>query len=244
MKASRRRRRRDPACPPPVMTLRCYAAVSVNSVVLIMFLTVAFSRGLCQAFTEVNRRSYSTLSPFFRTFTTTPTPTGCGDADVVTVNQLKSMLASKNVQLFDVRRPDEYEAGHIPTAVNVPLDDLEVSLKLSSEAFQQKFQVKAPAKEDANIVFNCRSGVRSGTALETARGLGFTKQDIFRVATLSGKHNRKNPPPARETHDALPVRARFPRHKEKVRRRGSITDGAVSIPHSLQSARNGTVRSA
>ncbi|XP_055010214.1 thiosulfate:glutathione sulfurtransferase isoform X2 [Boleophthalmus pectinirostris] len=95
--------------------------------------------------------------------------------DVVTVAQLKSMLTSKNVQLFDVRRPDEFQAGHIPTAVNIPLDGLEVSLNLPSEKFEQTFHVKAPAKEDDNIVFSCRSGVRSGQALDIARHLGFSK---------------------------------------------------------------------
>uniref|UniRef100_A0AAV2L3S9 Rhodanese domain-containing protein n=1 Tax=Knipowitschia caucasica TaxID=637954 RepID=A0AAV2L3S9_KNICA len=109
---------------------------------------------------------------FPRTFTTA---SSSSDRNVVTVAQLKSMLAKKDVQLFDVRRPDEYQAGHIPSAVSLPLDDLEVSLKLSSEDFEQKFQVKTPAKEDDNIVFNCKSGRRSGQALDIAHRLGFIK---------------------------------------------------------------------
>ncbi|XP_072307457.1 thiosulfate:glutathione sulfurtransferase [Eucyclogobius newberryi] len=143
--------------------------------VLMMLLTHAFSRSFCQVLTEINRRSYPTLSSCLRTSATVPP--GCADTDndVVTVSQLKSMLTSKNVQLFDVRGSDEYLAGHIPSAVNMPLSDLEVSLKLSSETFEQKFQVKAPAKEDDNIVFNCRSGVRSGQALDIARQLGYSK---------------------------------------------------------------------
>ncbi|KAJ0022916.1 hypothetical protein NQD34_015050 [Periophthalmus magnuspinnatus] len=157
------------------MTLRTPLSRSVNIVGLIM-LTSALSRAFCQVLTEGNRRSYPTLSHFFRTFGTTP-PTRCGDTNdsVVTVSQLKAMLDSKNAQLFDVRRPDEFQAGHIPSAVNILLDDLEVSLKLPSETFEQKFQVKAPAKTDDNIVFNCRSGVRSGQALDIARRLGFSK---------------------------------------------------------------------
>lgn len=39
---------------------------------------------------------------------------------MVTYSELKTMLASHNIQLFDVRNPDEYQAGQIPQAVNVP----------------------------------------------------------------------------------------------------------------------------
>ncbi|KAG7243226.1 hypothetical protein INR49_012434, partial [Caranx melampygus] len=93
---------------------------------------------------------------------------------VVTYSQLKFMLSNRNIQLFDVRNPDEYQAGHIPDAVNIPLGNLEDSLKLSPEGFQEKFEVKAPGKDDDNIVFHCRSGKRSATALAIATQLGFS----------------------------------------------------------------------
>lgn len=38
----------------------------------------------------------------------------------MTYSELKTMLASHNIQLFDVRNPDEYQAGQIPQAINVP----------------------------------------------------------------------------------------------------------------------------
>lgn len=41
-------------------------------------------------------------------------------ASVVTYPQLKTMLSNHNVQLFDVREPDEYQQGRIPDAVNMP----------------------------------------------------------------------------------------------------------------------------
>uniref|UniRef100_A0A8C6T2T4 Si:ch211-161h7.8 n=1 Tax=Neogobius melanostomus TaxID=47308 RepID=A0A8C6T2T4_9GOBI len=150
--------------------------VALNIVVLTMLLTYALSRSFCKAFAEANSRSCSKLSPLYRAFATAP-PTGCGENtdEVVTVQQLKSIMASNNFQLFDVRELTEYQAGHIPGAVNVPLGDLEVSLKLPTETFTQRFGVQAPLKEDDNIVFNCRSGVRSGQALGIARRLGFSK---------------------------------------------------------------------
>ncbi|KAK2870054.1 hypothetical protein QQF64_021992 [Cirrhinus molitorella] len=97
----------------------------------------------------------------------------------VSYEQLKSMLANHSVQLFDVRNPDEFQAGRIPDSVNVPLGQLEESLKLSPQVFQQQFGVKAPGKEDDNIVFHCRSGKRSLSALEIAHRLGFSKARHF-----------------------------------------------------------------
>uniref|UniRef100_A0A672RQ36 Si:ch211-161h7.8 n=1 Tax=Sinocyclocheilus grahami TaxID=75366 RepID=A0A672RQ36_SINGR len=93
----------------------------------------------------------------------------------VTYEQLKAMLANHSVQLFDVRNPDEFQAGRIPDSVNIPLGQLEESLKLPPQQFQLQFGVKAPEKEDDNIVFHCRSGKRSLTALEIAHRLGFSK---------------------------------------------------------------------
>lgn len=38
----------------------------------------------------------------------------------MTYSKLKSMLSSRDIQLFDVRNPDEYQAGRISDAVNIP----------------------------------------------------------------------------------------------------------------------------
>ncbi|CAK6972881.1 thiosulfate:glutathione sulfurtransferase [Scomber scombrus] len=131
----------------------------------------------CQVVIKVNRRSYLTLGLVFRDFTTSSPK--CGDASnsasVVTYFQLKTMLANHDVQLFDVRNPDEYQAGHIQDAVNIPLSSLEDSLKLSPERFQQKFEVRAPRKDDDNLVFHCKSGIRGSKALDIARQLGFSR---------------------------------------------------------------------
>ncbi|XP_017261934.3 thiosulfate:glutathione sulfurtransferase [Kryptolebias marmoratus] len=159
----------------------------LNLPVFVM-LSLVLSRSFCQAVTEVNRRSYPTLASFVRSFSAS-SPTCCSnqeevvivdEASVVSLPQLKTMLSSHNIQLFDVRRPDEYEAGRIPQAVNVPLDNLEESLQLSPAHFLQKFEVKAPRREDDNIVFHCRTGVRSSKALGIARQLGFNKARHYR----------------------------------------------------------------
>ncbi|XP_066500517.1 thiosulfate:glutathione sulfurtransferase [Hoplias malabaricus] len=94
---------------------------------------------------------------------------------VVSYEQLKAMLASRSVQLFDIRKPEEFQAGQIPHSVNIPLEQLEESLQLPLKAFKRQFKVNAPKKEDNNIVFHCQRGRRSLTALEIAWRLGFSR---------------------------------------------------------------------
>lgn len=48
-------------------------------------------------------------------------------------------------------------------------------LKLSPEDFKNQFGVDKPKEDDENIVFHCRSGVRSKNALLIARELGLPK---------------------------------------------------------------------
>ncbi|KAM8731863.1 thiosulfate:glutathione sulfurtransferase [Acanthopagrus schlegelii] len=151
--------------------------IGIQGALVFIMLPLLLSRTLCQVVAEVNLRACPTYASAFRAFTTS-SPI-CGEASdsasVVTYSQLKTMLANRNIQLFDVRNPDEYQAGRIADAVNIPLGTLEESLKLSPERFQQKFAVRAPGKDDDNIVFHCRSGKRSSQALDIARPLGFSR---------------------------------------------------------------------
>ncbi|XP_074550084.1 thiosulfate:glutathione sulfurtransferase [Halichoeres trimaculatus] len=135
------------------------------------------SRSFCQIVAEVYRRSYPSLGSVNRTLTSSSPGRGVisENVSVVTYSQLKNMLSSGDIQLFDVRNPDEYQAGHIPDSVNIPLGNLEDSLKLSPQNFEQKYKVKAPGKEDDNLVFYCRSGNRSSTAVKIAHQLGFKR---------------------------------------------------------------------
>ena len=49
------------------------------------------------------------------------------------------------------------------------------ALKLSDEEFLNEYGVPKPSRDDSNIVFHCRSGIRSKTALEFAYQLGYSK---------------------------------------------------------------------
>lgn len=64
---------------------------------------------------------------------------------------------------IDVRTVEEYKAGHLEGAVHIPYDEIE----------QKISAIKAD--KTADIQLYCRSGRRSGIALETLRGLGYSK---------------------------------------------------------------------
>jgi rhodanese-related sulfurtransferase len=62
--------------------------------------------------------------------------------------------------LVDGRTPAEYEAGHIPTAVNIPVDVIG--------------STPPAVQKDTLIVVYCRSGNRSATARKILVDLGYT----------------------------------------------------------------------
>lgn len=64
---------------------------------------------------------------------------------------------------IDVRTAEEFKAGHIAGAINIPYDEIE-----------QKITAVTTDKA-TDIQLYCRSGRRSGIALETLRGMGYSK---------------------------------------------------------------------
>jgi rhodanese-related sulfurtransferase len=74
--------------------------------------------------------------------------------------ELISILkAGKKVQLIDVRTPEEYASGHLAGSRLIPLSEL------SDRALE--IDKKIP------VIFYCRSGNRSGHALELIADQGF-----------------------------------------------------------------------
>lgn len=63
--------------------------------------------------------------------------------------------------LVDVRTQEEYRSGHIPGALNIPVDTI---------------GAKPPTpQKDALIILYCRSGNRSGTAKRVLEQAGYTR---------------------------------------------------------------------
>jgi len=71
--------------------------------------------------------------------------------------------------LIDVRTPAEFEAGHIPGAVNVPFDELKASL-----------DDICPVLDNHDVVLVCRSGNRAGQAQEALHRAGLGASAVLR----------------------------------------------------------------
>lgn len=69
----------------------------------------------------------------------------------VDVRQAQQLLAG-GAALLDVRRADEWRAGHVPEAMHIPLDQLPAR--------------SGEVPSDRRVVAICRSGARSGQATQ------------------------------------------------------------------------------
>ena len=73
--------------------------------------------------------------------------------------------------LLDVREPDEYAAGHIPGAINIPRGMLEFRMSAAPEL----------TARDLQIMLYCKSGGRAALAAATLPDMGYLK-----VESLAG----------------------------------------------------------
>lgn len=69
-----------------------------------------------------------------------------------------------DVQIIDVREPDEWEAGHIQRAVHIPMGQLK--------------QRQDELADDRQIVPVCRSGSRSGAVADALNRTGYRAEDL------------------------------------------------------------------
>lgn len=67
----------------------------------------------------------------------------------------------KGALVIDVRSPSEFDSDHLPTALNIPLDEIETALP---RCLKDKNQV---------LLLRCQSGVRSGMAKQRLKGMGY-----------------------------------------------------------------------
>jgi rhodanese-related sulfurtransferase len=84
----------------------------------------------------------------------------------ISSSELAGELKAGSALLIDVREPSEFAAGHVPSAVNLPLGGLPGSAD--------------PIEHDARIIVICQSGRRSVSAAKRLLKSGFT--DVSNVA--------------------------------------------------------------
>jgi rhodanese-related sulfurtransferase len=73
--------------------------------------------------------------------------------------------------VIDVRSPGEFNSGHLPTAINIPLDEIETALP---RRVKDKNQV---------LLLHCASGMRSGMAKNKLKTLGYA--NVFNLGSLA-----------------------------------------------------------
>jgi rhodanese-related sulfurtransferase len=96
-------------------------------------------------------------------------PAGSADAPVTLVSGLISPQQYTNTfvegaaahQLIDVRTPEEFASGHLPDAVNIPLQEMNTRL--------------GEIASDKPVVLYCRSGNRSNQAAQLLGAEGYTQ---------------------------------------------------------------------
>ena len=95
--------------------------------------------------------------------------TGCsggtsdGSYEQITQEAAKEMMDTQKVIVLDVREQSEYDSGHIPGAVLLPVGSID----------EETAAAVIPEKDSTVLVY-CRSGNRSKTASSTLAGLGYT----------------------------------------------------------------------
>jgi molybdopterin/thiamine biosynthesis adenylyltransferase/rhodanese-related sulfurtransferase/molybdopterin converting factor small subunit len=83
-------------------------------------------------------------------------------ADALTARELKAELdRGEVVQIIDVREPQEYQINRLPGSILIPLGEL-----------PKRYVELDP---NANLVMQCKSGMRSAKAQDFLRSKGFTK---------------------------------------------------------------------
>lgn len=85
----------------------------------------------------------------------------------------RSLVADEGATLVDVRSPSEFDGGHLPGAINIPVGELG----------QRLDELQSTKDEGRPIIVYCQSGMRSANAKKELERNGFE-----RVHDLGGRH--------------------------------------------------------
>jgi len=88
---------------------------------------------------------------------------GKGGGGGLTPSEAVQLINREKAVVVDVCQPNEYAAGHVVSARNIPLDQLEANLP------------NAVKNKNTPVVLVCASGMRSGRAVAVAKKLGYDK---------------------------------------------------------------------
>ena len=85
-------------------------------------------------------------------------------------DEIKQGLEAASIVLIDVREPHEFEAGHIPGSISMPLSEFDPHA--------------LPKAEGKRIVFSCRTGGRTLQALKLVQDAGIDLVEHYKPSYL------------------------------------------------------------
>ena len=88
---------------------------------------------------------------------------GAGQTGISQSEMMTLITSERAPPVIDVRTPEEFRAGHVPGAINIPLQE-----------FQKRF-AELGAYRDRETVMYCESGVRASHGGQWLRSRGFGK---------------------------------------------------------------------
>ncbi|MGU9957610.1 MAG: rhodanese-like domain-containing protein [Arenicellales bacterium WSBS_2016_MAG_OTU3] len=97
------------------------------------------------------------------------------ETDAKTVNQ--QLASNHSLLIVDVREPNEFQSGHIASALSIPRGTIEVA---ADAQFPMRNQRLNDAR-DKEVVVYCATGGRSAMAADVLQQMGYTK-----VKSLAG----------------------------------------------------------
>lgn len=86
-----------------------------------------------------------------------------GDAKIELISPETLSKVNHDIQLIDVRKPEEFSSGHIENAVNINFYDSDFESQLKS------------LDKTKEVYLYCRSGGRSGKTAKMMKEMGFEK---------------------------------------------------------------------
>ena len=89
--------------------------------------------------------------------------TSDGSYEQITQEEAKEMMDTQEVIILDVREQDEYDSGHIPGAVLLPVGTID-----------KDTAAEVIPETDSTVLVYCRSGNRGKTASSALADLGYT----------------------------------------------------------------------
>jgi phage shock protein E len=83
-------------------------------------------------------------------------------SSLISEEKARSFL-NQGAAVIDVRSPEEFQSGHLPGAINVPVNDL-----------KQQIPKRFP-NQNTVLLLHCHSGVRSGMGKKVLSQLGYSQ---------------------------------------------------------------------